>query len=267
MTTRQPEKQADSRYALLDEIRGLNLASMILYHFLWDLVFIAGIEIPWYTGTAGHIWQQSICWTFIFLSGFCWSLGRHRLKRGLTVFLAGGLVTAVTLAVMPQNRVVFGVLTLLGSSMLLMIPLDRLFAGIKDRRALTGCLIASIALFILFLPINNGFIGAGTKLPGALYADWLSTYFGFPMRSFYSADYFALLPWFILFLGGYFCYRVLLSANEEQGAAFRPFTSFLRTSAVPLAAFAGRRSLLIYLLHQPVLYGITQLVLLSMGKL
>lgn len=107
------------RYALLDELRGLDLVSMMLYHGCWDLVNLFGIQADWYYGLPGHLWQQSICWVFILLSGFCVQLGHHTLRRGAQVFGAGALVTAVTLLFMPEDRVIFGVLTLLGSAMLL----------------------------------------------------------------------------------------------------------------------------------------------------
>ena len=104
------------RYARLDELRGLDLLSMIAYHGCWDAVFLFGLRAEWYTGWPGHLWQQSICWVFILLSGFCVPLGRHPLRRGARVFAAGALVTAVTLVFMPEDRVIFGVLTLLGSA-------------------------------------------------------------------------------------------------------------------------------------------------------
>ena len=100
------------RYDLLDTIRGITLLSMICYHGAWDFVYLYQVKWDWYRGTGAYIWQQSICWTFIFLSGFCWSLGKRHLKRGLMVFGGGLLVTLVTILVMPDNRVVFGVLTL-----------------------------------------------------------------------------------------------------------------------------------------------------------
>ena len=59
------------RYALLDELRGLDLVSMMLYHGCWDLVNLFGIQADWYYSLPGHLWQQSICWVFILLSGFC----------------------------------------------------------------------------------------------------------------------------------------------------------------------------------------------------
>lgn len=46
-------KPAAGRYALLDELRGLDLLSMIGYHACWDLIFLFGMSAAWYTGLAG----------------------------------------------------------------------------------------------------------------------------------------------------------------------------------------------------------------------
>ena len=86
-STRQ--KAPAGRYALLDELRGLDLVSMMLYHACWDLVFLFDVNMRWYAGTPGRLWQQSICWVFILLSGFCVQLGHHTLRRGAQVFGAG----------------------------------------------------------------------------------------------------------------------------------------------------------------------------------
>lgn len=48
-TTRQ--KAPAGRYALLDELRGLDLVSMMLYHACWDLVFLFDVNMRWYAGT------------------------------------------------------------------------------------------------------------------------------------------------------------------------------------------------------------------------
>ena len=68
------------RYTLLDELRGLDLVSMMLYHGCWDLVNLFGIQADWYYGLPGHLWQQSICWVFILLSswGIIPCAGAHR---------------------------------------------------------------------------------------------------------------------------------------------------------------------------------------------
>ena len=69
------------RYEKLDDIRGIALLNMIAYHAAWDLVYIYGTDWGWYRSEGAYVWQQGICWTFIFLSGFCWSLGSHVWKR------------------------------------------------------------------------------------------------------------------------------------------------------------------------------------------
>ena len=62
------EQQQSLRYHLLDELRGLDLISMMLYHGMWDVVFLFGIPQKWYIGRPGCLWQQSICWVFLLLS-------------------------------------------------------------------------------------------------------------------------------------------------------------------------------------------------------
>ena len=147
------------RYTLLDELRGLDLVSMMLYHGCWDLVNLFGIQADWYYGLPGHLWQQSICWVFILLSGFCVQLGHHTLRRGAQVFGAGALVTAVTLLFMPEDRVVFGVLTLLGSAMLLTGLLEKPLRRIPPA---AGFAISAV-LFALTRNVSAGYLGFGSR--------------------------------------------------------------------------------------------------------
>ena len=243
-----------ARYQILDTIRGCALLSMLLYHASWDLVYMFGVNWPWYHGFAAYVWQQSICWTFILLSGYCWSLGRRRLRRGLTVFLCGALITAVTWLFMRSNLVYCGVLTLLGASSLLLVPLAPALERFPARAGLAG----SFLLFLLFRDVNAGFLGfegmRPAALPAGLYHSHATALLGFPPRGFFSTDYFSLLPWFFLFLTGYFLFRL----RPEEVREIR---------RVPLVTAMGRHSLLIYMLHQPVIYGLLWLgqVLLTGG--
>lgn len=163
-------KTAPGRYALLDELRGLDLVSMMLYHACWDLVFLFGVEMKWYAATPGHLWQQSICLVFILLSGFCVPLGHHTLRRGATVFGAGVLITAVTLLFMPEDRVVFGVLTLLGSAMLLNGLLEPLLKKVPPA---VGLAVAVFVLVRLFPARGRGPHTHGTAAPFGLRPAWL----------------------------------------------------------------------------------------------
>lgn len=173
---RVQQKTPTSRYALLDELRGLDLISMMLFHVCWDLVFLFDVNMRWYAGTPGRLWQQSICWVFILLSGFCAPFGRHMLRRGVTVFAAGALVTAVTLVFMPEGRVIFGVLTFLGTAMLLTGVLEPLLKKVMPAVGLA----VSAVLFAVCYPVGLGWVGLGgwkLMLPQSLYANYFTAFF------------------------------------------------------------------------------------------
>lgn len=235
------------RYHILDEIRGITLCSMILYHAVWDLVYIFGYNWKWYQSDMAFLWQQSICYTFILLSGFCVSLGKNKVKRGLVVFGAGILISLVTEFFMPQNRIRFGVLTLLGSCMLIAAVAERINVTLWG-------IIINLLLFILTRRINYGVLGFAdvtvARLPRFLYnlGDF-GNYLGFTEQTFFSTDYFSLFPWLFLFLTGYYFYKWM---EEKQWLSSM-------TKAPSLGAWwrpIGRYSLIIYLLHQPVVYGL-----------
>ena len=244
------QKAPASRYALLDELRGLDLVSMMLYHACWDMMFLFGIWMDWYIGWPGRLWQQSICWVFILLSGFCVPLGHRTLKRGAQVFAAGALVTVVTLVFMPEDRVVFGVLTFLGSAMLLTGVLEPLLKKIPPAAGPGGfggavCTVLTRSGLERWLGLRRA--ATLDVAADAWYANYFTAFFGFlPFDWFYSTDYFALLPWLFLFWAGYFLHGVVGRARMEP----------LRRSVCPALGWMGRHSLLLYLLHQPVIYGV-----------
>lgn len=222
---------------------------MIIYHLVWDLVYIYGKNWTWYLSERAYLWQQSICWIFILLSGFCWSLGSKKLKRGLLVFSAGLLVSVVTMFLPGDQTIRFGVLTLLGSCMLLMLPLEKLLRRVYP----VPGLLLSAALFFLFRNVNNGYLGFEkwnlVKLPDFLYQNKFTAYLGFTPSDFSSADYFSLLPWLLLFITGYFLFRIL---NQNK----KILLLLKKSRSIPGVEWMGRNSLLIYILHQPVIYMI-----------
>ena len=79
-----------------------------------------------------------------------------------------------------------------------------------------------------------------------LYRGLFMTFLGFPDPGFFSGDYFPLFPWIFLYLTGYFLYGMFMKFPEVKNA--------LRIHLpVPFLEAAGRHSLLLYLLHQPLL--------------
>lgn len=238
-------------YGLLDTVRGICIISMVAYHGMYDLVNILGLPFGWYNRWPGYLWQQSICWTFILLSGMCWQLSRHHLRRGLLLVGCETAITLVILVVMPSQRILYGVLCLLGLSTLLMIPLDKLFRNLPPWAGLIGALL----LFGVTRNVSRGSLGfeglVFCQLPEFLYTSDLFAVVGFHSPTFWSTDYFPLLPWFFLFCAGYFLWS-LLDRSEKAKALLQP-------GLRPLS-FLGRHSLVIYLAHQPVLMGLVTLL-------
>lgn len=239
------------RYYLLDGLRGITLLSMIAYHGMFDLVELYGVAVDWFWDTPGYVWQQSICWTFILLSGFCWSLGHAPLRRGLIISAGGLVITAVTFLFMPSERILFGILTFTGAAMLVMLPFSKLLAKIPGWSGLAG----SGLLFFLTRNINKGYWGFEQiilgSVPRVFYRGIFMTFLGFPEPGFFSGDYFSFVPWIFLYLCGYFLYRTVMK-YEVVRKALRHRAGFLE--------WLGKHSLILYMLHQPVLIAILECV-------
>ena len=219
---------------------------MMLYHACWDMMFLFGIWMDWYIGWPGRLWQQSICWVFILLSGFCVPLGHRTLKRGAQVFAAGALVTVVTLVFMPEDRVVFGVLTFLGSAMLLTGVLEPLLKKLPPAAGLA----VSAVLFALTYHLDERWLGFGglrLALPDAWYANYFTAFFRLSALRFL----FHRLLWpaavAVFVLGG---------VLPAQGGGPQTHGTAAPLGVPGAGAGMGRHSLLLYLLHQPVIYGI-----------
>ena len=235
------------RYTLLDGLRGLTIVSMVIYHAVWDMINIFNIMDDEGWKTELFIWQQSICWSFIFLSGFCSRLGSGSIRRGMQVFLWGAVISALTIVLMPKNGVLFGVLTFIGSAMMIVSLCRRLPMQISP----VWGFISSLVLFILLRNTNRGFLGFGSwnlyPLPDSWYDGMFATYLGFTDGAFSSSDYFSLFTWLFLFLSGYFACSFCKRRNRMQ----------IFCAAVPSSwQYIGRHSLGLYLLHQPVIYGV-----------
>ena len=233
------------RCALLDTLRGLTVISMVLYHAMWDLCYLFGWKVLWFKEIGGYLWQQATCCAFILLAGFCAAMGRHTVRRGIYVLLLGTGITLVTMVFMPKERILFGVLTLLGSCMFLTGLLKPYLLKIPSWSGL----LLSGALFMVTRPINQGGLGVFSKvlaaLPEGLYRNHFTAYLGFPHEAFFSTDYFSLMPWIFLFFVGFFLYQVCgknILAIHWRGIGW--------------VNVIGCHSLLIYVVHQPLLYAL-----------
>lgn len=164
---------------------------------------------------------------FFLISGICVTLGRSCLRRGSLVLGCAAMVSAVTaLAGMPIR---FGVLHALGSCMILWV----LFRSFAQKELLFT------ALFLIFT--------------GTIFEEYTVAFpflypLGLTAAGFTSADYFPLFPSLGYFLAGAFLGQKFYPLHQSllpQLSFSGPFSR--------LFCFCGRHSLLLYLIHQPVL--------------
>ena len=235
-----------TRYYLVDALRGLALINMVLYHFSYDIFVIYGQNPDWLGSTAAFLWQQGICWSFILISGFSWRFGAaNSLKRGLLLNGLGLLITAATWLAIPDEVILFGILNFIGCGVLLTIPFSKSGEKIPPLLGAGICLI----LFALTYHIQNGYLQIGEeilRLPDGLYSG-IFTILGFPGPGFYSSDYFPVLPWIFLYWTGWFLYPVFMKSKGIRS---------LLSVRIPLLSVIGRKTIWVYVLHQPILMGI-----------
>ena len=266
------------RFHLLDAFRGVTMISMVLYHSCYDYFSAFGKNPGWIATKGAFLWQQSICISFILLSGMVWRFGRrHALKRGLILIALGSAITLITVAFMPSQAIHYGILTFMGIATLFMIPLDRLWnrnntesntiespAGTpynskfgKNKPVLTELfhIVICLIIFAVTKHMPHGYIGTRyhilVHMPDALYKYAALAPLGFPAPGFGSADYFPVIPWIFMYLTGFHLGNILFDRD-----------SFIKigNKRIPFLSWLGTKSLLVYIIHQPVCFGIVWLI-------
>lgn len=239
--------QEVKRIHLMDELRGLGIFCMVFFHAFYDMTYI--FHIPF-----GHVlldfftpWQPFFAGMFILLSGIACNLSRSNAKRGGLLLLVSLGLTLVTVFVTPGQEIYFGILHMLAISMLAYA----LFRPVLEKVPTFVGVIVFFLLFAFTYGVSDryvGFLGIWRiPLPETLYQTSFLFPLGFPAAGFHSSDYFPLLPWIFLFISGSFLGRYARQ-NRFPEWSYQPRCKFFR--------FIGKHSLVIYLVHQPVLYGL-----------
>ena len=238
------------RVHLMDELRGVLIIGVVLYHLLYDLAVLFPVGIPWMFSDWMNSVRNICAGALIVVSGISCHYTRSNWRRGLRAFGLGMLLTVVTALFIPSQLILFGILHFFGSMMMLYALLQPLLEKVPTMAGLLG----STLLFFLTWPIFSGFIrvlGVTVYLPEFLYNKPLLFPLGFACQGIASADYYPLLPWGFLFLAGSFFGRYVRAGRLPE---------FCYRSHLPLLARIGNHTMLIYLVHQPVIYGLLALI-------
>lgn len=247
---KQQKKRRD-RVLELDALRGLALVMMVLHHLIADLRHLFGLDV---FALQDHNWfiyllRPVFLNIFIVVSGISCTFSRSNSRRGFRLLAFSLFVTLLSWIISSQTGfeiyIYFNILHVLSVGILLYALLTR-----KETR--TGQMDRSVDIWLLLL--GAVFLWASSLLP--VYAEkagWLLLPFGLPPENTGTmADYLPLVPWLGFFLLGALFGR---HAYKDRGTAFPNMPAWLQKVAKPLA-LAGRHSLLIYALHQPIILAV-----------
>ena len=235
----------NKRFWEVDSLRGLAIVMMVVFHFIFDLNYFGIYSFDIHSG---FLWwfARITASMFIFLVGVSLSLSYARttildrninekklffkyLKRGLKIFFYGLLITAATYIFIGDGFIVFGILHFIGMA----IILEYVFIKRKYTNLFLGLAFIAAGIFLMNFRFN---------FYGLL---WL----GFTPNIFYTVDYFPLLPWLGIVSFGIFLGNTLYEKYVRQ---FK-LPDLSSNLIVKISSFLGKHSLLIYLIHQPII--------------
>ncbi len=238
------EINVKKRFWEVDCFRGIAIIMMIIYHFLYDLTFF---DVYSFEVNSGFLWYfaRLTAFSFVFLMGVSLKLSNFRveitgeyiegglfrkyIKRGLKIFSLGLLITLATWFFIPQEFIIFGILHFIGVAIILSYP----FIKRKYLNLFLGVSIIVVGIYLGKFSFDF---------------NWL-VWLGFVPSNLQTVDYFPIFPWFGVVLIGLFFGGLVYKNYKRQ---FK-IPDLSKNYLVRIFSFLGRNSLIIYLIHQPVL--------------
>jgi uncharacterized membrane protein len=234
--------EARSRIWEIDFLRGASIILMVGYHLLYDLGEMVGLPsfLGFSTNLASRGWviaQLFFAGLFVVLSGISSTLSRGNVRRALRLLAVALLVTAATYVFDSSSAILFGILHCLAVSILIY--------GLTMEKA-TARVAAAAGAAVIGLSLAVPVLLRGVPIR----FDWLLP-FGIHSPNLSSFDYFPLLPWLGIFLTGAALGKSAYAARRSLIAVRLPVT---------FVNIGGRHSLLIYIVHQPIILAMLYLL-------
>ena len=227
---------ANSRYHFVDVLRGIAILLMVAYHFCYDLSYFNFVNFDFYKDPFWLHSRTFILSLFLSLVGISLWLGHGKhiqlnkaLKRLALIALNAALISLVTWYMFTERVVYFGVLHFIVVGSLIGL----LFVRYRWMCLLTGITLLAMQQFhhVWFDQPWHQWLGMMTHKPA-------------------TEDYVPLVPWLgVILLGIYIAYWIPSISKLKS----------VESINMPLLAVLGQHSLLIYMLHQPILLGILKL--------
>lgn len=247
---------AKKRIHFLDELRGFAVFCMVFYHAFFIVGDFFGLEAANRLFNFFMPVEPAFAGLFIAICGISCSLSRSNLKRGLILLgIALGL-TLVTVVIMPPLgmdglQIKFGILHFLACAILIYTLAEK---KLKKANPFIGVLVCAV-LYPLTSGIEKGTLSYGElivlPLPDFLYKTNLLMPLGMYSPTFFSGDYFPIFPNIFIFLAGVFIGRYLSAVGFPEWT-YKKRSGFF--------GFLGRKALIIYVAHMPIIFGLSYII-------
>jgi uncharacterized membrane protein len=221
----QSEKEtSQNRYPMIDITRGMAVLLMIIFHFSYDLSAFKYLNINFQTDLFWWIFPRVIVFLFLFPMGQSLELVHRHSIDWSKVMRRFAKIGFFALCISVFTYYAF--------------PQNWIYFGTLHCIALCSILVlptigrpklSLLGALIMFIPLLFGFHWPWYKLRHA------------------SMDYIPVLPWIGVVFLGQWSYH--FKAHQIRPPAF---------PGKMILAFMGRHSLKIYLLHQPILFGLVK---------
>ena len=256
------KRLAKDRAWELDFLRGIALIMMLFMHMSWDVRYEFGADCFSYL-EKGWFWSfihPVIVVLFVSVSGICCTFSRSNIKRGLKL-LGATLVLFIGTFVATYFfnlycLIIFNVLAVLTCGVFLYALISFIEKKLKVRPDVMNLIMGLVGLYIVICGCDIHYMDYSTDalifLP-----------IGFDIKGTpWMADYMPLFPWLGVFLIGCVIGRTLYKEKKTLfGGRGKAMTAIARP-----VEFIGRHSLIIYLAHQPIIYGILYVIFLLINS-
>jgi len=238
-------EEKKSRIEIIDALRGVAVTLMVIHHALYNMAAFLGA--PWwlYRNPVFNVLQALFIGLFIVISGVSSRFSRGNVERGSIVIVIAVIITYITYHM--DMPITFGILHLLGFLMI--------FYGLT--RKLWDKIPAKVAPWLYIALLLAGVLARMYLSPSSgnpVIRDILSV-LGWRQPGFVSYDYQTILPWIFVFLFGTWAGEYIRDGK---------FPAWFYEAKMPVFPFIGRHALIVYVLHQPVLFGVTMGILYFM---